>query len=72
MSGEHLRTNGPLVLNYFSHTTGFGDATSIMQVDTGSGVAGMPYRCIALVQGQKVEDAPYLIEYVTVMGLPCK
>ena len=46
--------------------------TSVMQVNTGSGVAGMPFRCIALVPGQKIEHAPYLVEYVTLVGLPCK
>ena len=67
---EHnLYDGGSLFL--FSYT-GFGDVTSVMQVDTGSGVAGMPYRCIALVPGQKIEHAPYLVEYVTIVGLPCK
>ena len=51
---------------------GFGGVTSVMPVETGSGVAGMPYRCIAIVPGQKIENAPYLIEYVSVIGLPCK
>ena len=51
---------------------GFGDAVSVLPIYTGGGVAGMPYKCIAQVPGQKLEDAPSLSDYVSLVHFSCK
>ena len=51
---------------------GFGDAVSVLPIYTGGGVAGMPYKCIAQVPGQKLEDAPSLSDYISLVHFSCK